>query len=94
MSREMEMVPMFQMGWQLNWGWVSVIVSKLSALPFLKNIREAERKDTVLFSFTAGLLPWDEACEGKLAEAPAAVGNGGLPSVGINFKWDAEEFLR
>lgn len=35
-----------------------------------------EKGHRVLFSFTVGLLPWDEACEGKLAGAPAAVGSG------------------
>lgn len=51
------------------------MVSKLSALCFLKNIKEVERMDTtVLFPSTVGLFLWDEAGKGKLVGAPASVG--------------------
>lgn len=71
------------------------MVSRLSALPFVKNIREAERKGTE-FYFPSLL----EFChEMKLVkvrlEEPQQLWKvEGLPSVGINFKWDANEFLR
>ena len=52
------------------------MVSKLSARLFLRNLREAERKDVQFHFPSLGLLPSDEACEGKFAGAPAAVGSG------------------
>lgn len=71
------------------------MISKLSALPFVKNIREAERKDTE--SYFASLL--DFCHEMKLVKVSLQEPQQlweveGLSSVGISFKWDANQFLR
>lgn len=95
MHSEMEIVPVFQMGWQLNQSWVYVLVSELSALPFVKNIRKAERKGTE-FYFPSLL---DFCHEMKLVKVSLQEPQQqweveDLSCVGINFKWNAKEFLR
>lgn len=50
------------------------IQAECSAL-FDEHKGSGEKGHTVLFSFTVGHLLSDEACKGKLAGAPAAVGS-------------------
>lgn len=59
----------------------------------MKNIREAERKDTE-FCFPSVLDFCHEMKLVKVSLQEQQWGVEDLPSVGINFKWDAKEFLR
>lgn len=71
------------------------MVSKLSALPFVKNVREAERKDAEsYFASLLGFCHEMKLVRVSLQEPQKLWEVEGLSSVGINFKWHAKQFLR